>query len=81
MGAENVKTSCPSCQRLREPLPSSTGAIAWYRCFACEVEWSARLRDGRPVDLIILKPGCKQDEDLDELIWSSRRGTDPQTAA
>ena len=50
MGEESLKMSCPSCQRPRDPLSSSTHAIAWFCCLACDVEWSARLRDGRPFE-------------------------------
>lgn len=47
---ERLHTSCPACARSGVPaLPGSTLTIAWYAC-TCGHFWSARIRDGRPVE-------------------------------
>ncbi|WP_291988031.1 hypothetical protein [Luteitalea sp.] len=41
--------TCPSCGQPQVPaMTGSTLTIAWYAC-GCGHFWSARVRDGRPV--------------------------------
>ncbi len=39
------------------PADRDGAVIAWYRCCACDAEWSARVREGRPDSVIVTKPG------------------------
>jgi len=45
-----VTTRCPHCGMPDVPAwPERSGVIAWFTCPSCGHDWSARLRNGRPV--------------------------------
>jgi hypothetical protein len=44
--------SCPECLEEAPSLPGSTVVLAWYVCEGCGHFWSARVRNGRPVQEI-----------------------------
>ncbi len=42
---------CPRCHEdAVEPLSGSSAIVAWYTCPRCDHFWSARIRNGHPID-------------------------------
>lgn len=45
-----VTTRCPHCGLPDVPAwPERSAVVAWFTCPSCGHDWSARLRNGRPV--------------------------------
>ena len=46
---------CPRCQHDRvDPHPDSTATIGWFRCPACDQEWSARFHGDFLIGIVLM---------------------------